>query len=299
MRKHNLFLMLVFLLFCLSIFFYTVEGFVVSDTNDTFVFTTEPGPISSVQLRYDHARNYKDRNDGNGDDAYINLSDIAMFDKGGNRIPYWNGQVYFEDGALNGYPVHHLWDDNRNSMAHSKGPRSNLIMNLNPPQEIGTIRVSNRVDCCGWRIIDYNLVLYNGNKLVSSTPMNQLGSAARAVNYIFMKAPTQGPEGKQGPQGLQGLQGPKGDNGPQGIQGPQGVIGPHGKEGPQGSKGEPGDIGPKGEPGEIGPHGDTGPQGEIGPQGDIGPKGIQGMPGVQGPVGAMGLQGIAGSNYNK
>jgi len=102
-------------------------------------------------------------------DAWLNIGDITLRDRAGNQIYYGNtNNVYFGNhqnwtGNWNGYtqlPVSHLWDNNKDSMAHTNREFENLIINL-APAALGSVQITNRSDCCEWRIGYYELALYN------------------------------------------------------------------------------------------------------------------------------------------
>jgi hypothetical protein len=268
----------------LSCFLYTIEGFVIADTHDSVIVVKELGPIDSLHIRYDFEREEIDRI-GDQNNSMINLSELVIYDKNNKRIPYWNGQVYFEGGNWDGIPIQGLWNDNHGSMGHSLNPRANLIVNFSSPQEVGSIQITNRLDCCEDRIQNYNLVLYKKGKVIGSTKLFQLGARGRTVNYVLVYAMTVGPKGPQGPQGPPGFQGEIGEQGLQGIPGDKGPQGPQGPKGPQGLQGPKGDLGPQGNPGPTGPQGIKGIQGI---------QGIQGRNGEAGESGILGLEGMPG-----
>lgn len=286
----------------LSCFFYAVEGFVTDNTHDSHIHVTETGPIDSIQIRYDGNREDKDRY-GNINEVPINLAQLVIYDKNHKRIPYWNGQVYFEGGILAGHPVHYLWDDNINSIAHSSGSRANLIVNLNPPQEIGSIQLTNRNDGrrnpdgryeYDHRIQNYNLVLYKGGRVIGETKLFQLGYKGKTVNYIVLNGSLKGEKGAKGEDGPKGQPGPLGSQGSKGDKGDLGTKGAKGIDGNNGTQGPKGGIGPQGPKGFIGPIGYIGAQGSQGIKGIIGPKGIQGIDGIRGEVGNIGTDGVPG-----
>jgi hypothetical protein len=318
MRDKNVVLFLVIFLLFLSFFFLQVESFVNYDSQDSHIVLTDYGPVDSVQIRYDWERDRKDRS-GDQNHTPINITEIVIYDKNKRRIPYWDHQVsrpstcywwsfywfglkknyysctkrepntYFDNGEHESFPVRHLWDDNMDSMGHSAQTRANLLVNFNSPQEVGSVQITNRLDCCWDRIQNYNLVLYKKGKVIGNKPLNQLGAARRTVNYILVEPSITGETGPQGPAGPRGV---KGDRGPIGPTGEKGIKGNIGLVGPQG---EQGDTGPRGLQGDKGPPnmitGVQGPEGLKGPQGLQGPQGI---PGIKGEGGALGLEGVAG-----
>ena len=312
MRNTNVFLLLVILLLFLSYFFYETESFVNYDTHESIIVLTEPGPFDSVQIVYDTNRDYKDLI-GDQNNNMINLTDLSIFDKNKRRIPYWNHDVYFEEnrwirtwsgmqlrpqrvGNWPGFPINNLWDDNMDTMGHSPGPRSNLIVGFRSPQEIGSIQITNRVGCCWDRIQNYNLVIYKGRTIVGSRPLRQLGGNRKTVNYTLVAPP---PKGNIGVNGDRGLEGPQGLQGMKGDKGDMGGVGPKGERGYKGSrglKGPTGDIGPRGISGDKGPTGAIGPKGIQGIQGPQGPQGPQGISGSKGELGAIGLEGVVGES---
>jgi len=293
MIQSKLFLILVIILLFLSFFFYTVEGFVNDDIHDSVIVVTDSGPIDSVHIRYDADREGKDQIGGQNPGP-INISDLVIYNKNHKRIPYWNGEVYFEDGGHPAFPVRHLWDERRDTFAHSLTERANMIVKLNPPEEVGSIQITNRQGCCWDRIQNYKLVIYKGGREIGSTRLFQLGNNGKTVNYILvngLQKGIKGDKGQRGLQGIQGIQGVKGDKGDKGLTGITGTKGPPGYRGPDG---ENGNKGPNGEKGPIGPIGLMGAQGPQGIQGIQGPRGIQGINGVTGNVGDHGIEGIAG-----
>jgi len=298
MRNPTIFLLLVILLFILSFFFYTVETFVTDNSHDCAIFVTESGPYESVQIRYDTNRDPRDRI-GNQNVSMINFTELVIFDKNKKRIPYWNHQVYFEGGNWPGYPVNNLWDDNMNSFGSSAGPRSNLIVKFNSPQEITSIQLTNRQDCCWDRIQNYNLILYKSGRVVGNTPLIQLGTSRKTVNYILVNESTKGDQGDKGDRGLQGIRGIPGGKGDKGDRGNTGRQGDRGNSGAKGSQGPKGDVGLQGLKGIIGPVGPTGPVGAQGPEGILGPQGLQGIHGTTGDVGKIGLEGVDGATCSR
>ena len=268
----------------LSCFIYTVEGFVIADTHDSVIVVKEVGPIDGVHIRYDLEREDIDRI-GDQNNSMINLSELVIYDKNNKRIPYWNHQVYFEGGEEAGRHLHYLWDNNLNSVAASRAPRSNLIVNFNSPQEVGSVQITNRHDQDESRIQNYNLVIYKKGKVIGSTKLLQLGVRGRTINYVLLYAVVVGPQGTQGPQGPQGLQGDIGEQGLQGITGDTGEKGVQGPKGPLGLQGPQGLLGPQGDPGPTGPKGIKGIQGIQGIQGRNGPIGESGVIGIEGMPG--------------
>ena len=280
---------MVVIIFFLSCFFYTVESFDNPNTANSIIVQTQPGPVNNVHIRY-----YGEYGTSYGD-SWINLNELTLLDKNGNRIPYWSGshQVYFENGGNNGYqgahgPIQNLWNDNMDVYAHSGVAPTNLIINLNPPQEISAVEITNRVDCCEKRIHNYRLVLYKNGQEIGSKHLIQLRLGQTIIYNVVMVPP--GPPGAQGAQGGKGDKGDKGDQGPQGVQGAQGGKGDKGDTGNQGAQGDQGPQGLQGNPG---------PQGGKGDKGDTGSQGIQGLSGVMGEVGPIGLDGVAGGSWSK
>lgn len=66
--------------FISSFFFYSVESFVNSNTQDSMIMMSEAGPIDGVHIRYDHSADHRDRI-GNQGDTMININELSIFDK--------------------------------------------------------------------------------------------------------------------------------------------------------------------------------------------------------------------------
>lgn len=246
---------------------------------DSIIIQTQPGPVNSVQIRY-----YGEYGTSYGD-SWININELTLLDKNGNRIPYWSGShnVNFENGGNNGYqgmhgPIQNLWNDNMDVYAHSGVAPTNLIVNLNPPQEITAVEITNRADCCEYRIHNYRLVLYKNGQEIGSKHLKQLRRGQTVIYNVVMVPP--------GPAGINGQPGAKGDKGDAGSKGEKGE---RGDKGDRGNKGERGDLGDKG------PKGDRGEKGNQGLKGETGAQGESGMTGIHGEVGPAGLQGVAGA----
>jgi hypothetical protein len=120
-------------------------------------------------------------------DAWINLGDITLRDRDGNQIYYGNtNNVYFGNrGNWPGWPVQHLWDNDKYSGAHSSPDRQveNLIININP-SELGSVQITNRQDCCWHRIGNYELALYNHkNEKIGYINLDRLAFQGKTVLY--------------------------------------------------------------------------------------------------------------------
>ena len=211
--------------------------------------------ITSIQISYSGNRIFKYKNDNNlydkrynkELDAYLNLSKIQILDNNDNIIQYWtnNNSISSESGATNNNPLSNLWDNNEYTYFHSNKTMDTLTIIFNKPQNIKSIEIANRKDCCWSRIINYDISFFTGNKNIASHSLISLRNESINYNVKYILIRT-GPVGPKGIQGVIGSQGIQGEIGPQGIQG---------------------DIGPQGIQGDIGPQGI---------QGDVGPQGIQG-----------------------
>ena len=120
-------------------------------------------------------------------DAWINLGDITLRDRNGNQINYGNtNNVYFGNKSnWPGWPVQHLWDNDKYSGAHSSPDRpvENLIITLNPVA-LGSVQISNRQDCCWHRIGNYELAIYNDkNEKIGYTKLDKLASQGKTIRY--------------------------------------------------------------------------------------------------------------------
>ena len=130
-------------------------------------------------------------------------------------------------------------------------PVDTWTIKFGTPQNIGSIQITNRKDCCWTRIQNYDLLFYINNEIIGSKSLFTLGkdNQGNTVKYILVP-PGSGPAGKDGAQGLAGAPGAPGTPGTPGAPGTPGIPGPQGIQGIQG---------PQGLNGQIGPTGPTGP----------------------------------------
>lgn len=228
------FLWIIAFILLISLFFYSVESFINVNATSSIELKKKK-PVSKILFQH-----------MGGEDAAINLADISILDKKDVKIEYWKepNSAHFGNGDKgwnNSWgPIENLWDGNINTTGHSTTSPDTLTILLNPPVEIGSIQITNRPDCCAWRIPKYDLVFYNDTEEIARKPLKNIDENGKSVNYIVIDPPIPGPEGPPGASG---------------IPGPRGVPGPVGQEGGQGKEGKPGIPGQTGQPGPEGPQG--------------------------------------------
>jgi hypothetical protein len=245
-----LLLIVIILLILFYVFFYKsfhakIEGFTTPDYIENIIMS-ESSPISSIQIEFAGVRMFRSETNEilkptyhPNTDGWINLSEITILDKDNKTVQYWTGnnKIAFGKGEHSGAPLSNAYD-NKNTLFHSTAPIDILTITLNPPVNIGSVKISNRMDCCWTRIQNYNMNLYNNNKILASHPLSTLGKSNKGntVQYNLVppgSGPT-GPAGPAGPAGSAGSAGPAGPMGPAGLMGPAGPMGPTGRVGPAG-----------------------------------------------------------------
>ena len=237
----SILLYIAIVFFCLLLFPWK-EGFDSTSELTESIVLTKKLPVTKVQLEYAGALMTS------REDSWININGLTLIDSQGKKVEYWKGdhRAYFlngNKGYMNSWgPIENLWDNNKYTTAHSFVAPEKLVIELGNGYvngvELGSITITNRTDCCEYRIQNYNLVLYNQNEIIGSISLTHLGELGKTIKYNVL---------------LPG-RGPKGEKGDTGDVGRKGLQGPIGKMGPQGSKGEPG---PRGKDGLPGPIGDT------------------------------------------
>jgi hypothetical protein len=253
--------------------------YILNNNNDSIysedIILSNTSKITSIQISYSGNRIFKYENNTNvfneqynqQVDAYLNLSKIKILDNNDNIIQYWtnNNSISSESGATNNNPLSNLWDNNEYTYFHSNKTMDTLTIIFNKPQNIKSIEIANRKDCCWSRIINYDISFFIDNKKIISHSLVSLRNKLINYNvkYLLIQIGPDGPTGPIGPQGSQGLQGSIGDKGPQGPVGNQGPQGPIGNQGPQGP---------------IGLQGPQGPQGLIGSQDNENSQGSNSFP---------------------
>jgi hypothetical protein len=148
--------------------------------------------IAKIQINFQGVKGQKLPS---GPDAWINLGDITLRDRNGNQINYGNtNSVYFGNkGNWEGLPVQNLWDNDKVSMGHASREYEVLIIDLLRVQrhlyrwdnmfQLGSVQITNRSDCCEWRIGNYELALYNVKNEKTSIMLDKLAFKGKTVRY--------------------------------------------------------------------------------------------------------------------
>jgi hypothetical protein len=168
-------------------------------------------PITSIQIEYAGVRMF--RSDTNEilkpnhhptADGWINLTEITILDKNNNNVQYWTGNnsIALANGDHPTAPLSRAYDDDSTTLFHSTTPMDTLTITLNPAVNIGSVQISNRMDCCWTRIQNYNINFYNNNQLLASHPLLTLGKSNKGnrVKYVLIP-PGSGSVGPTGPTG--------------------------------------------------------------------------------------------------
>jgi hypothetical protein len=221
-----LLLIVIILLILFYVFFYKSfhakkEGFTTPDYIENIIMS-DSSPVSSIQIEYAGVRMFRsDTNDilkpnhHPTADGWINLTEITILDKDNKNVQYWTGnnKIAFGRGEWASNPLSNAYD-NKNTLFHANAPIDTLTITLNPPVNIGSVKISNRTDCCWTRIQNYNMNLYNNNKILASHPLSTLGKSNKGntVQYNLVP-PGSGPRGPAGPAGSVGPAGPAGSVG--------------------------------------------------------------------------------------
>lgn len=234
-------LYIAIVLFCLSLFPWK-EGFVSNPTLIESIVLTKNLPVTKIQIEYAGALMTT------REDSWININDLTILDINQKKVEYWKGgnRANFlkgNKGYLDRYgPIENLWDNNQDTTAHSFVAPETLVIQLGNGYvnsiDVDSVSITNRTDCCEYRIQNYNLVLYNTDEVIGLISLTRLGERGKTVKYKVL------PPGR----------GPKGEKGDAGDVGRDGIRGQLGKTGPPGDRGEPG---PRGKDGLPGPIGDT------------------------------------------
>ena len=241
------YLWIAVVLLVLSVYFYSVESFITSNSTSV-IQLTENLPITKLAIVCERDPN----------DAWINLADITLMDENDKKVQYWvsPNRVNMANGNLgwNNWwgPIHTLYDDNIDTCAHSSTAPDTLTIELNPGIKLNSIQITNRKDCCEKRIENYDMNLYNNERLIGKKPLTGVGERGKSVTYVVLNPGVKGEKGEIGPAGPPGPTGADGARGPAGAQGHAGAVG---VEGPQGPCGPEGQMGPMGPIGPIGPQG--------------------------------------------
>ena len=173
----------VFLFLILLIFFSRKEGLVTNIDEEITVPVMTKDLVVRIQINSQVLSG----------DAWINLGDITLRDRDGNQIYYGNtNNVYLGDRSnWPGWPVQHLWDNDKNSGAHSSPgrPVENLIINLNPVA-LGSVQITNSHHCCEWRIGNYELAIYNyKNDKIGSIKLDRVATQTSKTVLYKMSYP--------------------------------------------------------------------------------------------------------------
>jgi len=237
----SLLLYIAIFLFCVLLFPWK-EGFGSNPELIESIVLKKKLPVTKIQIEYAGSLMTSK------EDSWVNLTDLTIIDIYGKKVEYWKGEnsVNFLQGNKGWNstwgPIENLWDENNNTTAHSSVAPDTLVIKLGNGYvnsiELDSISITNRTDCCEYRIQNYNLVLYNTDEVIGSISLTHLDKLGKTVKYKIFP-----PE--------KGMKGEKGDAGDVGRDGIRGQIG---KTGPPGDRGEPG---PRGKDGLPGPIGDT------------------------------------------
>jgi hypothetical protein len=126
---------------------------------------------------------------GNADDKnkILNLAELEVFAKGGTTSLAAGKPV---DGTMfrsESYPGANLVDGNMTNFAHTWGRAADVLdeflVDLGSVQEIGKIKITNRVDCCQKRAIGVKAVILgaDGTTVIKETP----AITTEAATYTF------------------------------------------------------------------------------------------------------------------
>jgi hypothetical protein len=280
---------LVFICACLLfliLYTYSFEPYI--NSNDTSMINlSENSEIATIIIN------------NNIDKKWLNLAELSILDDNDDVVRYWDlpNSVSFNGGNLGfihgtgdpigGGAIWNLNDDKTDTVAHSATTdfADTLTFKLVPAKKLNSVKITNRIQCCGDQIGSYVIRFFNKEgKEIGSKSLKNLAENGKTITYLLSTSGIKGDKGEKGEKGDTG-KGEKGDTGEKGEKGEKGDIG-KGEKGDTG-KGEKGDRGEKGERGEKG---DVG----IGQQGQQGIQGIQGPVGLTGPIGPAGIQGPEG-----
>jgi hypothetical protein len=244
MRCSNMVLYFIMFLFIVLLFF-PKEGFTSNPELIESIVLTKNLPVTKLQIEYAGALMTS------REDSPINLNGLTLYDTKGKKVEYWkNGNRADFLNGNKGYmdswgPIENLWDENRDTTAHSSVSPETLVVQLGNGYiggiDLDSILLTNRKDCCEKRIQNYNLVLYNTDEIIGSVSLTHLGELGRTIKYKVLP-PVRGPKGEKGDTG---------DVGRDGIRGQMGATGPPGMRGEQGLQGKDGLPGPIGDTNSV------------------------------------------------
>ena len=185
--KYTSKILIFFLIICIvSILIYFSNNVIEGLSYPTFienVYLTKSDPITSIEISFAGSR----RDPQN--DAWINLNEITVLDTDGTVIRYWEGgnTISMRNGAYwDSYAP--FYDDNENTLAHSKTPIDTLTIKFANPVKVGSVQITNRKDCCWTRIQNYDLLIFVNNEIIGSKPLITLGkdNKPQTVKYVFI-----------------------------------------------------------------------------------------------------------------
>ena len=198
--KYTSKILIFFLIICIvSILIYFSNNVIEGLSYPTFienVYLTKSDPITSIEISF--AGNRVFRSDANDiqnpqwnpqNDGWINLNEITVLDTDGTVIRYSEGgnTISMRNGAYwDSYAP--FYDDNENTLAHSKTPIDTLTIKFANPVKVGSVQITNRKDCCWTRIQNYDLLIFVNNEIIGSKPLITLGkdNKPQTVKYVFI-----------------------------------------------------------------------------------------------------------------
>jgi hypothetical protein len=174
--------------------FYTVESFIQSSAT-RIIELEDSAPIIRIEIVYTG-----DPRKG----TFLHLADLKLIDTKDKVIEYWKppNSVHFEQGDT-GFqgktgPIEKLYDGDINTFAHASVAPDKLMILLKPYGEnIKTIQITNRKDCCESRIKPYEMHLYSNHQKSGKVSLVELGEKGKSITYsliqpsIATKSPSQ------------------------------------------------------------------------------------------------------------
>jgi len=164
--------------------FYTVESFIQSSVTRT-IELEDSAPIIRIEIVYMGPPKKE---------TFLHLADIEIIDIFGKVIQYWKppNSVHFEKGDT-GFqgktgPIEKLYDGDINTFAHASVAPDKLTILLKPYGEnIKTIQITNRKDCCESRIKPYEMHLFSNHQRSGRIPLVELGEKGKSITYVLVQ----------------------------------------------------------------------------------------------------------------
>lgn len=164
--------------------FYTVESFIQSSATRT-IELIDSLPIIRIEIVYTGPPKKE---------TFLHLADLQLIDAKDKVIQYWKppNSVHFEKGDT-GFqgktgPIEKLYDGDINTFAHASVAPDKLTILLKPYGEnIKTIQITNRKDCCESRIKPYEMHLYSNQQRSGTIPLVELGQKGKSITYVLIQ----------------------------------------------------------------------------------------------------------------